>query len=299
MTGRPSSGTLMVLPHIDAGRRGLAIRERRGRGGLLGRVCHLAVALVLLLAPLSCTSQGGTHVSGHALDEFYAPGTAAAALAAAAARGDTAEVAALVRRGANPNAVGREGMTPLAWAILAHNLDGGRALLAAGADPNRRDPDGYSALGLAIARDQPDMLALLLEHGGNPNGPGWEGYPLLFDAMSTRKGNLVRLLAEHGADLNARGPAGTTSLIDAAILNQFDTARYLVERGADWRIKTSSGLTLAYLVSSRELDPQFEPAYSAQRWLRSFLEQHGVRFPVLEPAEQRRLDSARGKAPAL
>lgn len=225
-------------------------------------------------------------MNGHPLDEFYAAGSPEYALADAAARGDSGEVARLARAGADPNAPGREDMLPLLWALGAQNKVGVRALLSAGADPNRRNGPGPSPMALVTGARDPELLAILLAHGGDPNGPTVRGEPLIFQAIAQRKLDAVRMLAEHGADLNARGVGDDTPLLLAATLNQFPIVRYLLERGADWRLANPAGATLAYLVDDRRIDPQFRDAYEAQRWTRAFLESHGVRFPVAKPWER-------------
>lgn len=264
---------------------------------------------LLTLTPLACGSQGGTRVSGHTLEQFYAPESPAGRLAAAAARGDVAEVASLVKDGADPNAPGREGMLPLMWAFLAQNEAGVRALLAAGADPNRRTTgpansrgagsrSGVSPIALAVGAPDPRWLSLFLEHGGNPNGPDLSNEPLIFGAINTLQPARVRVLIERGADVNARGLAGETPLITAAEQNQFPIVRDLLARGADWRARDGTGRTLAYVVQSQQVDAEFTALAEAQRWVRAFLEAHGVEFPVSDPAEQRRADSSRTGAHA-
>lgn len=264
---------------------------------------------LLTLTPPACGSQGGTRVSGHTLEEFYPPESPVGRLAAAAAKGDTAEVASLVRNGADPNASGRDGMLPLTWAFLAQNEAGVRALLAAGADPNRRNTTlsspggararpGISPIALAVGAPDARWLALFLEHGGDPNGPDISNEPLIFAAINTLQLPRVQLLVEHKADVNARGLADETPLITAAEQNQFPIVRYLLQHGADWRVRDGTGRTLAYVVQDQQVDPEFAALAEAQRWVRAFLESHGVRFPVPEPAEQRRIDSAGTKTPA-
>lgn len=243
---------------------------------------------------------------GHPLEEFYDPHSPAGLLAAAAARGDTVEVARLVTAGADPNAPGRDGMLPLHWAYMARSDAGVRALLTAGADPNRRNLGprltpgsgaGVSPIAFAVTDADTRWLALYLAHGGNPNGPGRDGDPLIFDAIGTYDLAPVRLLVEHGADLNSRGVGDFTPVTAAAGHNQFPIVRYLLERGADWRLEGGGG-TLAFLVQDHTVDPQFTELADAQRWVRGFLETHGVRFPVPDPAEQRRRNPAQAKAPA-
>ena len=254
---------------------------------------RVALALVVFFVPVSCTSQGGARVQGHSLDEFYPTDAAARALAAAAARGDTAAVPTLVHQGADPNAPGREGMLPLLWALTAQNKPGVRALLAAGADPNRRNGAGPSPLALVTGARDPELLAILLAHGGDPNGPGRDGRPLLFQAVQQHKADAIQVLAAHGADLNGRARTGQTPVLLAATLNQTPLVRELLELGAAWDVQDLSGGTLAYYVQDANVEPQFREAYAAQEWARHYLEARGVRFPVPTPWEARKAAAAK------
>src|SRR5262249_2889981 len=96
-----------------------------------------------------------------------------AALAEAACFGNADNVADEVSQGADPNATGLEGMTPLLWAVGCHNPDGVGGLLKAGGDPNRRwTGGGYSAVYMAAwshGKNTTLVLKVLLKHGGDPN----------------------------------------------------------------------------------------------------------------------------------
>jgi len=73
-----------------------------------------------------------------------------AALAVAAARGETEQVKALLDGGAEIEATGKDGRTPLMLAAQHGRLEVVRLLLARGARTDARDPSGFTAWGLAL-----------------------------------------------------------------------------------------------------------------------------------------------------
>lgn len=66
------------------------------------------------------------------------------ALHEAASRGDVAAVRQLLDAGADPNAVGERGCTPLHRALERQRLQVARMLIAAGASLDARNGDGVS-----------------------------------------------------------------------------------------------------------------------------------------------------------
>ena len=92
-----------------------------------------------------------------------------AALAEAAAAGRIAHVRELIDEGANVNAVGRDGVTPLLWALSARNKPGVRAVLELGANPNHVIPEGLSAVSSAAAMEDSEYLRLMLEYSADPD----------------------------------------------------------------------------------------------------------------------------------
>ncbi len=86
------------------------------------------------------------------------------ALRAAAGKGDTPSVVALLKAGTNPNCLDVDKWTPLHWAARNNSLDAAKVLLAHGADVNTENKGGRTPL--AYAKNKPEMKALLLQHGG-------------------------------------------------------------------------------------------------------------------------------------
>lgn len=77
-------------------------------------------------------------------------------------------VRSLLTHGANPDALDREGFTPLQRAITFSQLETARELLEGGADANIPTPFGNTPLHLALSHEK-SLTTALLQHGANPN----------------------------------------------------------------------------------------------------------------------------------
>ncbi|HSD66981.1 MAG TPA: ankyrin repeat domain-containing protein, partial [Vicinamibacteria bacterium] len=95
---------------------------------------------------------------------------AARGLAAAAARGDTAQVAALVRQGADPDAADRSGWTGLHLAAETGDVALARLLLDAGAHPDLRSRARGTPLDVAERGGRVEVARLLRLHGARGSG---------------------------------------------------------------------------------------------------------------------------------
>jgi len=209
----------------------------------------------------------------------------AAALAEASAHGDAARITALVRGGVDPNVTGKDGLTPLIWALGARNKVGMRTLLDLGADPNRVADNGLSAVTLAAGADDPQLLSILLAARGDPNLRQRDKPALIIAVENLRWENMRRLL-DQGAEIDARDATGVTALYQTASYNQFEQTVYLLQRGADETIPDPVGGTVAYLVDTQVVDP----ASAAAGWqarAKALLSQRGVSFPAATPAQVR------------
>jgi ankyrin repeat protein len=153
-------------------------------------------------------------------------------LAKAAAQGRVEEVQRLIRAGAQVNAVSKQNMTPLVWALTARNVAGMRALLQGGADPNQRmGPEkNFHPVWLAAGQDDSGPLAVLLEFKGDPNAPhkGADYVPLR--RALTRFANF-QLLVSYGADVNAANSIGSPAILTAASLAQYEIVLYALDNG--------------------------------------------------------------------
>lgn len=175
-----------------------------------------------------------------------------AELLAAAERGDATEAARLLAEGADPNARGADGESPLhrgaksgssgheavvrellkagadpgerSWAcgrtaLIEACAHGGspmvaEALAMAGAETEAMDLDGMTPLGAAVLAGEREMAEALLRRGADPNGPFEDGVLPLQAAVSGRGrgGGCVLSLVLAGADPSRRGALGKSAL---------------------------------------------------------------------------------------
>ncbi|EEH37617.1 hypothetical protein PAAG_08035 [Paracoccidioides lutzii Pb01] len=114
-----------------------------------------------------------------------------------------------------------------------------RLLLKHGANPRHVDKDGRMPLAVAAEKRGSVAIArLLLEYGADPNQGSFEGTPLM---LAARSGciDVVRLLLEYCdagcgvVDLEARDRSGVTAIGYAVRAGQGDIARLLLDRGVD------------------------------------------------------------------
>jgi chitinase len=130
------------------------------------------------------------------------------------------------------NAQGKDGATPLFFAIEGHADCGGaehlermvRLLCEKGANAGIRDITGQNVLHILAVRTiggqpvNPSILDLLVTHGAGVNDPDSEGNtPLHHMARSLRQMDLMRRLIYHGANVNAINTKGETPFYRAMI----------------------------------------------------------------------------------
>ena len=179
-----------------------------------------------------------------ALAWLLAAGTTSAAslgeaLVGAAHGDDRSAVAALLKRGADANAVAGDGSTALAWAAIRGNSAVAELLLAAGADPNLSNDLGIGPVSLAIENGAQDLAKLLLRHGADPNVKRENGETPVMTAARLGQVEVMRLMLEGGADPDAREERfGQTALMWAA--GNPEAVRLLLDHGADAYTETRS-----------------------------------------------------------
>jgi ankyrin repeat protein len=133
-----------------------------------------------------------------------------------------------LKRGANINAVGESGQTPLHWSLLKVGIavKTMQHLLNQGADPNTPMSNGESPLHLTAGGNRPDLLELFLQNHGNPNVFSRSLRTPLMDAIASQFDVNVRLLLKYGADPN-QGETCSSTVANA----RFDYTVTLLEHG--------------------------------------------------------------------
>jgi len=186
-----------------------------------------ARGIVALCAAVVLSAAAGPFVPGVASD---------APLADAAMRGDTAQVRALIKQGADVNAAQGDGMTALHWAATHGDVTEVRMLVYAGARVDAATRNGnYTPLYLAAKGGKPAVVKALLQAGADPNAATTTGgaTPLHMAAAQGNTESIVALL-DKGAAVNARESAfQQTPVMWAAAYNRAAAIQVLAARGAD------------------------------------------------------------------
>ena len=178
-------------------------------------------------------------------------------LFAAAARGDAAQIKALVAGGQKPDGRDGHGRTPLHVAAFGAHHEAMRALAAAGADPNALERDRYDIVTIAaVAGDVPTLrVALALGASARNVTSRYDGTALIA-AAHLGHAEVVRTLIRAGAPLDHVNNLGWTALIESIVLGDggprhTDTMIALIEAGTNVNLPDRDGRTPLALAQAR------------------------------------------------
>ena len=158
-------------------------------------------------------------------------------------KGTIADVRYFVEnKGADVNAKGKYGSTPLHKAAETNTLDVIQYLVAQGADVNAQYWR-YTPLHKAAEKNSLEVLQYLISQGADVQAKGEEGLTLLHYAAGGNSMEVLQYLVSQGADVLAKGNLGWTPLHKAAESNTLDVLQYLVSQGADVDEETGGGDT--------------------------------------------------------
>jgi ankyrin repeat protein len=169
---------------------------------------------------------------------------AAAKVAAAAADDNASEVTALLKAGADPNAIGDKQVSLLQWALLNRSTASMEALLGAGADPAHGDDSGDTVVHYAAKANDARYLDLLLAHHVDPNVPNTiTGKTPLMEALLGERHDHVRKLLEAGANPNQADRMGNNAVHVAAQINEAGHVLEMLQAGANPHATNKQGAT--------------------------------------------------------
>src|SRR5262249_55831640 len=171
-------------------------------------------------------------------------------VALAAANGDAALVARLLKAGADAGVSRWNGETALMIAAGAGSLESVGALARAGADVNAAEPKGrQTALMWAAAEGHADVVSGLIALGAKGGAASRTGFPPLVFAAVKNDAPSMKALLDAGANPNVGLQSGARPLIVAMQFRHTAAALALIERGADLGVRDRSGNTMLHLAA--------------------------------------------------
>jgi len=170
------------------------------------------------------------------------------ALIAAAGRGDTREVKALLARGVAVDVRDSRGRTALLAATHGNHVEAARLLIAAGADVNAKDDIQDSAYLYAGSHGRTEILKMTLAAGADLKSLNRFGGTALIPACHYGHIDAVKVLLATKIDIDHVNNLGWTALMEAVILGDGgpvhnEIVRLLLEAGANPSIADREGVT--------------------------------------------------------
>ena len=127
-----------------------------------------------------------------------------APLHAVSMRGTPEAVCSLLDHGAEINAQGGKGHTPLILAVLKGSTDTVRALLSRGAEVSLKSDDGRTALVHAAYEGKAESASLLLEYGADPDEKDSFGFTAYQAAAIVGSKEVIEVFMRQGIDINEK-----------------------------------------------------------------------------------------------
>ncbi len=244
------SATHHLLTRSSPRKRGprlTAFRWVPAYAGTNGIEVRAHVAWLILLLALTAPAAAQIAPSAAELQAYQG-------LHAAAAKGDSATIAKLVKAGAAIDARDGHGRTPLHVTAFMRKTDAARALMRLGADANALEAQQYDIVTIAAVADDVPMLKIALAGGckaTNITSP-YHGTALIA-AAHLGHDEVVRTLIAAKAPLDHVNNLGWTAVIKSIVLGDggkrhIATLKALVDAGANIFLADRSGdtpLTLA------------------------------------------------------
>jgi uncharacterized protein len=194
-------------------------------------ICHRRNALATLALGLAAPG-----IWAGAYEDFFV----------AILRDDDAAIAALLRRGFDPNTRDPKGQVGLTIALQNGSSKAFAALLASSqVNVEARNAQDESPLMMAALKGNLEAVKALLARDADVNKTGWAPLHYAASAGSRQHVAIIALLLENHAYIDATSPNGTTPLMMAAQYGSNEAVQQLLDEGADPTLKNQLGLTAA------------------------------------------------------
>ncbi|MBT9440966.1 MAG: ankyrin repeat domain-containing protein [Acidovorax sp.] len=194
-------------------------------------ICHRRNALATLALGLAAPG-----IWAGAYEDFFV----------AILRDDDAAIAALLRRGFDPNTRDPKGQVGLTIALQNGSFKAFAALLASSqVNVEARNAQDESPLMMAALKGNLEAVKALLARDADVNKTGWAPLHYAASAGSRQHVAIIALLLENHAYIDATSPNGTTPLMMAAQYGSNEAVQLLLDEGADPTLKNQLGLTAA------------------------------------------------------
>ena len=181
--------------------------------GFRGLIEHLIVTY-----PSDIDTRGGFHINP---------------LSASVIKRDVDTALSLLRRGADVNAHGRSGESPLHQASQRGQAEIVQILLEHNADTNIQDLKGYTPLHLTSQIGHVKIAELLIQKGADVCLPKHDEWTPLHSASHSGHVKMAELLIQKGADGHSPMNDGINSLHVASHSGHIKIAELLIQKGAD------------------------------------------------------------------
>ena len=139
----------------------------------------------------------------------------------------------LTTNGANPNALDKDGHTPLYGAAAKGQTDVAKELIARGGDVNRPGFDNVTPLQIAVTNGHSPAAKELIAKRADHRVVDARGQTPLHLAAASGRTDMIEALVTAGADINAPDAGRDTPLLLAIAAGKGDTAREILMRGGD------------------------------------------------------------------
>jgi len=152
----------------------------------------------------------------------------------AAESGDHAAAIRLASvKGANVNAAGPDGTTPIMYAAANNDLELVRTLIKAGANVKLANQLGTSAITEAAIIGSAPVIDALLKAGADPNFRTPDGETPLMAVARSGRVDAAKVLLSAGADINAKETwGGQSAIMWASAQSQADMVKFLASKDA-------------------------------------------------------------------